>query len=109
MKIKTLHLIAFGKFKQTTIELDDGFNLIYGPNEAGKSTIQAFIEGMFFGFYKPYRKRRTYSEAVEQYKPLYSEQYRGAMIYVDEMGREIRIERDFLKERDGVRLFDNIT
>ena len=50
MKIKTLHLIAFGKFKQTTIELDDGFNLIYGPNEAGKSTIQAFIEGMFFGF-----------------------------------------------------------
>ncbi|MSS19086.1 ATP-binding protein [Pseudoramibacter porci] len=109
MKIKTLHLIAFGKFKQTTIELDDGFNLIYGPNEAGKSTIQAFIEGMFFGFYKPYRKRRTYSEAFEQYKPLYSEQYRGAMIYVDEMGREIRIERDFLKERDGVRLFDNIT
>jgi uncharacterized protein YhaN len=109
VKIKTLHLIAFGKFKQTTIELDDGFNLIYGPNEAGKSTIQAFIEGMFFGFYKPYRKRRTYSEAYAQYKPLYSDQYRGAMIYVDEMGREIRIERDFLKERDGVRLFDNIT
>ncbi len=109
MKIKTLHLIAFGKFKDKTIELDDGLNLIYGPNEAGKSTIQAFIEGMLFGFYKPYRKRRTYRETFAQYKPLYSEQYRGALVYVDEMGREIRIERDFLKTRDGVQMFDNIT
>jgi DNA repair exonuclease SbcCD ATPase subunit len=109
VKIKTLHLIAFGKFKDKTIELDDGLNLIYGPNEAGKSTIQAFIEGMLFGFYKPYRKRRTYRETFEQYKPLYSEQYRGALVYVDEMGREIRIERDFLKNRDGVQMFDNVT
>jgi hypothetical protein len=109
MKIKTLNLYAFGKFKNTTIELSDGFNLIFGPNEAGKSTIQAFIEGMFFGFYKPYRKRRTYSDDYERYRPLHSDKYYGSIIIEDHTGREIRIERDFLQERDGVRIFDNIT
>jgi hypothetical protein len=109
MKIKTLNLYAFGKFKNTTIELSDGFNLIFGPNEAGKSTIQAFIEGMFFGFYKPYRKRRTYSDDYERYRPLHNDKYYGSIIIEDHTGREIRIERDFLQERDGVRIFDNIT
>lgn len=109
MKIKTLNLHAFGRFKNTTIEVLDGFNLIFGPNEAGKSTIQAFIEGMFFGFYKPYRKRRTYSDDYERYRPLHSDKYYGSIIIEDNAGREIRIERDFLQERDGVRIFDNIT
>lgn len=109
MKIKTLNLYAFGKFENTTIELSDGFNLIFGPNEAGKSTIQAFIEGMLFGFYKPYRKRRTYSDDYKRYKPINNDKYYGAMIIVDDSGREIRIERDFLQERDGVRIFDNLT
>ena len=59
MKIKTLNLHAFGRFKNTTIEVLDGFNLIFGPNEAGKSTIQAFIEGMFFGFYKKFVDRKS--------------------------------------------------
>lgn len=109
MIIKTLNLYAFGKFENTTIELSDGFNLIYGPNEAGKSTIQAFIEGMFFGFYKPYRKRRTYSDDYKRYKPLHQDKYYGSMIVIDDNNREIRIERDFLQDRDGVRIFDNLT
>ena len=69
MKIKTLILTSFGKFKDRVIEVDDGFNLVYGENEAGKSTVQHFIEGMLFGFYKPYRKKRTYSEDFERFKP----------------------------------------
>lgn len=62
MIIKTLSLRAFGKFKDTRVELKPGLNLVYGTNEAGKTTVQTFIQGMFFGFYKPYRKKKTYSE-----------------------------------------------
>jgi len=109
MKIKTLKLISFGKFHNKTIELNDHFNLIFGSNEAGKTTVQHFIEGMFFGFYKPYRKRRTYSEEYEHYKPRDREMYSGILIYEDEEKRLIRIERDFNKKQDGVLIFDELT
>ena len=42
MKIKTLILTSFGKFKDRVIEVDDGFNLVYGENEAGKSTAVSY-------------------------------------------------------------------
>lgn len=106
MKIKTLILTSFGKFKDRVIEVDDGFNLVYGENEAGKSTVQHFIEGMLFGFYKPYRKKRTYSEDFERFKPWGSDTYCGAMVMEQDDGREIRIERDFLKKQDGVKIYD---
>lgn len=50
MKIHSLRLTSFGKFKNTTIELADGINFIYGKNEAGKSTVMAFIKAMLYGF-----------------------------------------------------------
>ena len=109
MKIKTLKLISFGKFHNKTIELNDHFNLMFGSNEAGKTTVQYFIEGMFFGFYKPYRKRKTYSEEYEHYKPRDREMYSGILIYEDEEKRLIRIERDFNKKQDGVLIFDELT
>lgn len=39
----------FGKFSGKEIELKPGINLIYGDNEAGKSTLHTFIKGMLFG------------------------------------------------------------
>lgn len=108
MKIKTLTIKAFGKFKDQTIELKPGFNLIYGTNEAGKTTVQTFIQGMFFGFYKPYRKKKTYSEEYEKYMPWNQFDYSGALVYeVD--GREIRLERNFLRAKDSLFIYDNAT
>ena len=46
MIIKKLNLISFGKFKDKTIELNDGFNAVSGDNEAGKSTLAGFIYAM---------------------------------------------------------------
>ena len=109
MKIITLNLHAFGKFQNKTIELKDGLNLIYGGNEAGKSTIQHFIEGMLFGFYKPYRKKRAFNDNYEKYKTRRGDKYYGSMIIEDDLGKRVRIERDFLKTRDGVRIFDDRT
>ncbi len=64
---------------------------------------------MLFGFYKPYRKKRTYNEDYYRFKPRQGETYFGAMVVEEDSGKEIRIERDFLKARDGVRIFDNLT
>lgn len=108
MKIKVLNLKAFGKFQNKTIILKPGLNLIYGSNEAGKTTIQTFIQGMFFGFYKPYRKKKTYSEEYEKYLPWNQFDYSGSLVYeVD--GQEIRLERNFLRGKDSLAIYDNAT
>ena len=53
LEIIRMQLIGFGKFRDRTIELSPGLNLLEGPNEAGKSTIQAFLTGMFYAFFHP--------------------------------------------------------
>jgi uncharacterized protein YhaN len=49
MLITRLYVNCFGKFSGKEIELKPGINLIYGENEAGKSTLHTFIKGMLFG------------------------------------------------------------
>jgi uncharacterized protein YhaN len=53
MIITKLELTAFGKFSNTVIELKSGLNLIEGYMNREKSTLHSFIEGMYFGFFKP--------------------------------------------------------
>ena len=38
MKILSLHIEGFGKFHDLDISFKDGLNVVYGKNEAGKST-----------------------------------------------------------------------
>lgn len=50
MKFATLRLLAFGPFQETTLDLQrDGFHLIYGPNEAGKSSALRAIRQTLYG------------------------------------------------------------
>ncbi len=55
MKIKTLHLKGWGVFpnEEKTLHFSPTTNVIYGMNEAGKSTIRTAIQELFFGF--PYK------------------------------------------------------
>ncbi len=94
MKIEKLDLIAFGKFKDFQMNLEDGLNIIRGNNESGKSTLSAFIRGIFYGFVKDFLKKRSYESDRGKYKPWRGEQYRGYIIL--EYKNEIyRVERDF--------------
>lgn len=50
MRIKKLHIYGFGQHTNRVIELDRGMTLLYGLNEAGKTTIYEFILQILFGF-----------------------------------------------------------
>ena len=52
MKIKNLKINGFGKLKNIDINLENGINVIYGENEAGKSTLLKYITSMFYGLTK---------------------------------------------------------
>lgn len=51
MRIEYLHLDGFGTLADVDFAFEPGFNLILGPNEAGKSTLQQAILAMLYGFY----------------------------------------------------------
>jgi len=50
MIIEKIDIKSFGLIRDMTLEFSDSVNVIEGQNEAGKSTIAAFIRYMFFGF-----------------------------------------------------------
>ncbi len=108
MILKELNLIGFGKFKNKTIKLEEGLNIIYGENEAGKSTIHSFIEGMFFGFLRPNVKSALYNEEHSKYDPWNKGRYAGIIRFEYE-NKDYRIERDFTKGNEDTKVFDEMT
>ena len=53
MKILKLHLKAFGPFTNASLDLSQGqhgLHIVYGPNEAGKSSTLRAITNLLFGF-----------------------------------------------------------
>jgi len=50
VKIRKIVIYGFGKHENKTFDFSDGINVIYGHNEAGKTTIQQFITQTLFGF-----------------------------------------------------------
>jgi len=51
VKILQLHINNFGHFSEQDIRLsNDGPQVIYGPNEAGKTTLLEFLRGWLFDF-----------------------------------------------------------
>lgn len=50
MIIEKIDIKSFGALTDMTLDFNEGINVIEGQNEAGKSTIAAFIRYMLFGF-----------------------------------------------------------
>jgi len=108
MKLLSLRMDGFGKFRDVNITLKKGFNVLYGLNESGKSTVHAFIEGMFYGFLDPTKKRRVYFDEHDRYRPRDSAPYQGALVF-EQDGKRYRIERNFDKDKADVRLYNDTT
>ncbi|MDQ8054733.1 AAA family ATPase [Bacillus velezensis] len=53
MKITAMHIYQYGKFSDRSFQLSDSpVQVIYGLNEAGKTTLMSFIKSVLFGFPK---------------------------------------------------------
>jgi uncharacterized protein YhaN len=51
VKIRQLHINRFGHFNECDLVFPgDGLQVIYGPNEAGKTTLLEFMRGLLFDF-----------------------------------------------------------
>lgn len=109
VKISRLELIKFGKLHDCIIDLKDGLNVIYGDNEAGKSTIQLFIKAMFYGF--PSRGGKKGDVKERERAIPWGETSAAGKIYINKDGRNIEIYRKFGKRASGdvIRVSDSAT
>ncbi|WP_339290319.1 AAA family ATPase [Paenibacillus sp. FSL E2-0201] len=63
MRVEHLQIHGFGRLHNREIDLSEGVTILYGRNEAGKSTTLQFIRSMLFGI--PSRGNPT-----ERYEPM---------------------------------------
>lgn len=92
MYINKLHLRAFGKFSSKRMYFGSKFNIIYGENEAGKSTIHNFIEAILYGFGEDENGILKYNK----YKPWDNSLYRGTLGMSMRNGEKYVVSKDFL-------------
>lgn len=91
MRIKRIGINGFGSLHDYDPgELDRGLTIFEGQNEAGKSTLMAFIRAIFLGFPTGKGKGAKY----ERYEPFSGGPYGGTLLLVDEKGEEYRVVRN---------------
>lgn len=86
MKIKSVEIYGYGQFVQRKVEFNQHITQIFGENEAGKSTLQAFIHSILFGF-------PTKKENEPRFEPRMGNQYGGRVTLILDDNTEIDVER----------------
>mgnify|MGYP002236042618 FL=1 len=89
-------MTALENFHNRDISFQDGLNVVYGKNEAGKSTLHTFIKGMLFGIERQ-RGRASKNDTYSKFQPWTQSGVYEGYLRVECDGQIYRIERRFQK------------
>lgn len=109
MIIKSVNINSFGGIKNKKINFSKGLNIVYGENEAGKSTIQSFIKIWLYGFSSYKGKDYKLNERIK-YTPNDGDNISGELNVIHE-DKEYIIRRTFgrTKKEDTSIIINSIT
>lgn len=105
MVITRLHIDGFGLLVEEDFEFQPGLNLIFGPNEAGKSTLQQAILAMLYGFYQKDRLSAREKSLHARYRPWVGTQYGGSIRVRLDDGTTYLITRRFDSPEPETQIF----
>ncbi len=94
MKITKIEIEQFGGLKNYTLELSDGPLYLFGHNEAGKSTLCAFISAMFYGLPGKVRGGGLRGDSRSLYMP-WGETYMAGTLSFTSGGKQYVLKRRF--------------
>lgn len=92
MKINKIKINNFGNLSDKNIELKK-FNIIYGKNESGKSTLQNYIISSLYGIQK--NKNGKAMSDFDKYEPWNGGEFSGTINYELDNGEEYNVFRNF--------------
>ena len=105
MIIRELNIRGFGALQNRRFVFGDRLNILYGGNEAGKSTLHLFLRAMFYGLERA-RGRAAKTDAYALYEPWFGDGAYGGSLRFEEGGNLYRIERDFRKSPTDLSIID---
>jgi len=105
VRFESLNLIAFGPFSGRLLELAPGMNVIYGPNEAGKSALHAAAYAGLCGIRRGRGLSREEKMFRDQHRPWDRDEWVVGAVIVLADGRRIGLRHD-LDGRAGSQAVD---
>lgn len=104
MQITEAKIFNFGKIQNKAIQFHPGINIVYGRNEAGKTTLHSFLVGMLFGMEKG-RGRAGETDTYTRYEPWHAPSYYSGALRFNVEGKCFYLERNFYtkEKRDYLR------
>ncbi len=103
MQIRKAKIFNFGKLQNKTYLFEDGINLIYGENEAGKTTLHAFLKSMLFGMEKT-KGRASQKDVYLHYEPWHAPSYYSGILHFTVGDKPFYLERNFYTKEKQDRL-----
>jgi len=105
MKLAKAHIDGFGTIRNADFEFDPRMSVVFGPNEAGKSTLHEFLIGMLYGLKRPDQPhRRVFEGAFDRYRPWHGKRYGGRLEYELADGKRFEVYRRFAKRAEEIRI-----
>lgn len=98
MWIKKAEITSFGKWRQQNFLFEAKNQLVYGLNEAGKSTLYQFIQAILFGF--PAKRKKG-----QDYTPNDGSGFGGRLIIVHPTYGSVTIERYKAKNKGKAKVW----
>jgi len=118
MRLRRIELAGFGRLSAFRAEFAPGLNVIFGQNEAGKSTLQQAVCALLYGFYDNDRARPEETVRHERFRPWPDGRagpFRGSLEFELEGGspvgggRVLEVRRDFSTADVPTQLIDLVT
>ncbi|EAD5764505.1 TPA: AAA family ATPase [Listeria innocua] len=98
MRITSIDIVGYGKWSDAHFNHISDFQVIFGENEAGKSTIMAFIHSILFGF-------PTRQQSIPRMEPKNGGPYGGRLTLEDTPMGKVIVERLKGKATGDVRIY----
>lgn len=98
MWIKKAEITSFGKWRQQTFLFEAKNQLVYGLNEAGKSTLYQFIQAILFGF--PTKRKKG-----QDYTPNDGSGFGGRLLLVHPVYGTVTVERYKTKNKGKAKIW----
>ncbi len=102
MIIRHAKIDNYGKLQNREFVFSPGINVIYGENEAGKSTLQSFLKSMLFGLEKT--RRRNAPDEYSRYEPWDAPAWFAGELEFSVEEKDFLLSRNFYRKEPVSRL-----